>query len=160
MSIPCFFIEPTGKQKVFLRRYVGSDKAKCPGKYSYHNGMMLIGEATVKKSPEGYIESIPVSAYQDDPRWPAKCDHCDYVFGPLDEFQVFTKQIYRRKDNGQEMILDEAPAGAIWNAWWRADFESGPDGQCLCVRMPGDHEWCIDGRASNCDSPCVRPKGI
>jgi hypothetical protein len=29
----------------------------------------------------------------------------------------------------------------------------GPDGQCLIVRLPGNHDWMIDNRCNNCTLP-------
>jgi len=156
--IQTFFIEPTGRAKIGLRRYRSTrneDTKKCPLQYSYHNKIVWVGEATEKRTSDGYIESTPVDSYQDDPRWPAKCD-CGYAFDPMDEAdQVFTETIYRRTDTGEEMTQRDAPAGAIWNAWWMPSAKRpGGDGMYLCCRMPGNHDWAIDGRATNCDSPC------
>lgn len=64
---------------------------------------------------------------------------------------------WKRADTGE--IIDEnhhrLPVGAMWNATWLADHEDyrGPDGKSICVITPGG-EWMIDGRASNCNSPC------
>lgn len=162
MNYRVFFLEASGKQRIGLRRYRspdGEDSKKCSGRMSYHNKVVWIGEAAEQKDSDGYIQSVSPDVYADDPRWPAQCD-CGYVFDPADpadKDQVFSRTIYRRTDNGQEMILDEAPAGAIWNAWWmlRGDADrAGPDGMYLMCKMPGDYDWAIDGRASNCDSPC------
>jgi hypothetical protein len=157
MNYNCFLIEPSGRQKILLRRYVSSDQGKCPGLFGYHNAETPVGEAAEKKRPDGLVDSIPVSFYADDPRWPARCG-CGYEFKLADEFQVFTETIYRRADTGEEMILRTAPPGAMWNAWWMRDCAQwvGPDGQALMVKMPGGHEWHIDGPASNCDSLCKK----
>jgi hypothetical protein len=157
MSIPCFFLERTDRANAYLRRYVSAESApKCPGKFSYHNAQAFIGELPMTRDANGYLESISPDKYADDPRWPAKCEACGYEFGLMDEFQVFREEIYRRVDNGAEMTLREAPAGAIWNAFWLADAPCwrGPDGMALICRLPGMIDWHIDGVASNCDSPC------
>lgn len=161
-NIPVFFIEPTGRTRISLRRYRSTrneDAKKCPLPHGYHNKLVFITEAPERKSPEGWIEEVSVDVYQDDSRWPAKCD-CGYEFNPNDEAdkdQVSQDSIYRRTDNGQEMTLQEAGVGAIWNAWWMVERGSktvGADGMCLVCKMPGGHDWMIDGVASNCDSPC------
>jgi hypothetical protein len=154
MNYKCFLIEETGRQKIYLRRYGRDDDKKCPGRYGYHNADAYIGEGVENKNAEGHITAPPVSDYKDDPRWPAACP-CGYVFTADDNIQVFTQSIYKRVDTGEEMTLKEAPVGAMWNAWWCVGFQQGPDGKCLIVRMPGDHDWTVDGRASNCDSKCV-----
>lgn len=159
-SYPCFFIEPTGRRKLFLRRYRSSatNDNPCTGAgRSYHDARVFIGEDEEKRTEEGYVEAVVQGSYEDDPRWPAKCDACDYQFNPADEAdqdQVFGESIYRRADTGELMTLHDAPPGAIWNAFWYVDWHKGPDGLCLVCRMPGGHDWMIDGRASNCDSIC------
>src|ERR1051326_3854087 len=71
-------------------------------------------------------------------------------------------ELFRRTDTGELMRLGNAPVGAMWYAdwmigrvkddpgwrWWR-----GPDGRCLVVRLPGGHDWLVDGRCSNCTLP-------
>jgi hypothetical protein len=161
MSVECFMIIPTGRQKLFLRRYrstSSADDKPCPLPQKYHDAMVDIGEAAEQKSAQGYITAPSVDLYQDDPRWPAQCA-CGYVFSVTDDndhWQVFGKSIYRREGTTVEYTLEDAPPGAIWNAWWLGDFHKGPDGQCLICRLPGGHDWNIDGIASNCDSPCAR----
>jgi len=114
--------------------------------------MVVVGESTERAD-------IPLEAYANDPRWPVKCG-CGYEFSALDKddhWQVSQETIYRRTDTGDEMVLHEAPVGAIWNASWMSDlpYYCGPDGRTLICLMPGNHHWMIDGYASNCDSPCV-----
>lgn len=156
--LKAFFIEPTGRQLVYLRRYRstrGGDDKKCP-LHGYHDVSILIGEREEKKTPEGYIESIPVEEYQDDPRWPVKCE-CGYEFNiqdDADKFQVFNDSIYRRRDTGEEFGFRKAPPGAIWNAWWLPEAWAGPDGLRLVAKTPDGHDWMIDGRASNCTEKC------
>ncbi len=131
---------------------------KCPG--GYHHAMTPIGEAAEKKRPDGYLESVDSKIYAGDERWPKVCTACGYQFSDTDTEdvrQVFTRSVYRRADNGFETTLEDAPAGAIWNAWWQMDCGSlaGPDGKSFTVKLPGGHDWCIDSRASNCDSLCA-----
>jgi hypothetical protein len=169
MTVPCpvkcFFVEGTHRTKLYLRRYRSTpreDDKKCPKTGYYHDARVSIGEAGEKSTPEGYIEGVPVELYQDDPRWPVKCDACGYLFNPADESdkdQIFQDSIYRRTDTGEEKGLcewQEVP-GAMWDAWWvaKAGFDSGPDGKCLVVILPDGCPWTIDGTAHNCDSPCV-----
>lgn len=156
-GIQTFFIVPAGLVRVWLRRYLASDEGKkCPGKYKYHNAMALVGDVASRKDAKGYLEYIDVSVYNDDPRWPAKCDYCDYHFGIDDQFQVFQNELMRRADGtGELMTCEDAQIGAIWDAWWMGKWHHGPDGKALYCKVPGNHDWGIDGRASNCDSPCA-----
>ncbi len=154
--IQCFYLVPSGRQRLWLRRYQSESHGQCPSAEGYHNAMTLVGDTAEKKNPQGYIEGVPPEVYQDDPRWPVKCG-CGYEFRILeDTWQVFTRSLFRREDTGAETTIEDAPAGAIWNAWWNADIWHGEDGLNLMCKMPGDHHWNIDGCASNCDSPCAR----
>jgi hypothetical protein len=147
---------PTGRQRVWLRRYHSSADEKNPcALQGYHHAMTLIGEAAEQKDEQGCICSISPEVYNDDPRWPAQCE-CGYEFKILgDEWQVFTRALFRREDTGEEMTTEDAPAGAIWNAWWYGKFARGEDGLSLVCKLPGGHDWLIDGVASNCDSRCA-----
>lgn len=60
--------------------------------------------------------------------------------------------LWRRADTGEEMTLDEAPAGAMWFAYWMdgSGLWCNPgDGRSLIVKTPGG-EWYVDGPCSNC----------
>lgn len=87
----------------------------------------------------------------EDPRWPVKCEGCEYEFGPEDMWQVFPEVLYRREVTGEVMTLEEAPAGAMWNGdWWPME---NPDGIVLFVRLPDGVDWMVDGKAGNCACP-------
>jgi hypothetical protein len=149
MGTPVFFLEPTERYRLALRRYASRDEP-CPNGCSYHQAMAPIGEGQGEEVTNG--DRHP----HDDPRWPAQCEGCDYRFVDGDVWQLFTDRIYRRADTGEETTLRSAPVGACWNAAWLADLDSpwyhGPDGRCLYVRTPGG-DWCPDHRASNCTLP-------
>jgi len=99
---------------------------------------------------------------KEDPRWPWHCP-CGYKFTPEDEWQVFTNLIYKRKDTGELMTLQESPPGAMWDADWMHDLieyygsdhrgERLDDGMILVVKTPAG-EWLIDGPSS--DKPSKR----
>lgn len=157
--IKTFLLEPTEHERLWLRRYVFSDREKCPGPSGYHSAMTLIGEEPIVwcETPEStqlrrvIAERSSRQPAADDPRWPVKCEHCDYLFTPDGEYQLFGRQLYRRQDTGEIMTLDDAPDGAMWYADWMRGI--GPDGRYLMARVPGGSDWAIDGRASNCDMP-------
>lgn len=158
MGIKCFLLEPTDTVQLWLRRY--SSRSKCPGHYC-HDAQVRIddapaiwsdrhGRTSLGARPEKFSKSYPL--------WPLKCGHCGYEFSRRhDVFQVSQHLIYRRADDGSLVTLRDAPIGAMWYAdWFLVDGSNiwrGPDGHSLCVRLPGNHDWLVDGRASNCTMP-------
>lgn len=147
-KIKVFWIEPTGRDRVYLRRYESG--STCPNG-SYHQAMVFIGEESESS------RSIGDDHPHNDPRWPTSCEKCGNAFSDSDEWQRFRRAIYIRPDTGEEMLLSDAPIGACWNASWFAErrekgFYVGPDGKCLVVKTPGG-KWMIDSRASNCTIP-------
>lgn len=170
MSVTCFWLEPTDRMQVGLRRYApreGKPEPGCTregGKWGYHGALALLGDVPVAWSaekPAGCRHwfsdgddryGIPQFAFPgpDDPRWPAACE-CGYEFTDGDAWQDWFDLLYRRADTGDLVTLRDAPDGAMWDARWY--WRKGPDGRCLTVKCPGGHDWTIDGRASNCTLP-------
>ena len=154
MSVRCFLLEETGRARLGLRRYRGSSHGGCPTLFGYHHAIAYIGETPTEIGADR-VRSYPQRPERpprDDPRWPARCA-CGEPFAADDEWQLWTEAIYRRADTGEDVTLRDAPPGAMWDAWWLADLFAGPDGRCLMVKLPNGHDWCIDGRASNCTLP-------
>jgi hypothetical protein len=150
VNIACFFLEPAGRTRHWLRRYVHGSTCSA-GEMSYHNAETFIGVRPVLEDDRTLEERTP----RDDPRWPTHCS-CGYEFQPDDEWQDFTRELYRRADTGEEMTLAAAPHGAMWFAPWLSDCDEyrGPDGRTLVVKLPPDgHQWIVDSRASNCTMP-------
>lgn len=150
--IPCIFLTPNGKAAVSLRRYASGTKCPTSG-LGYHNVAVNIG--TEDAPPEGRSHADDDHP-RDDARWPARCS-CGYEFGPHDAWQRNVHLLYKRSDGGEPVTLRDAPVGSMWFAtWFRGSPEyTGPDGETLTVRLPGGHDWIVDSRASNCDSPCA-----
>lgn len=150
MGIKCFLIEPTFETQLYLRRY-DSRKYDCPGKMSYHDAMVPFGICTERLEGNHFeIVNPPALPAHDDPRWPQFCE-CGYVFQEKDAWQLFDTSIYRRTDTGETFPLRDAPVGAIWDAFWLHDSTlCGADGKALICRLPGNHDWHIDGPCSNC----------
>ena len=148
--IKVFYLKPTNRSRLYLRRFADGNCPLIQGDYSYHNHMVYIGDDTAKKSMG---DTHP----HNDTRWPTACK-CGYKFKNKDTWQLFSQLIYKRHDTGEEMILKEAPVGACWNADWRAkgktypSFGIGEDGRCLYIKTLGG-DWCPDERASNCTLP-------
>lgn len=145
MTVKCFWLAPTERVRLALRRFVSGSKCEMHP-HRYHEAMVPIGEVPARwgephKSGNRYLGLWLAEEYAGDSRWPAACV-CGHAFGPGDSWQVFQELIYTRSDGG-ETTLRDAPAGAIWDAWWFDGHYAGPDG----------HDWMIDGRASNCTMP-------
>ena len=60
-------------------------------------------------------------SYADDGRWPSACDVCGHPFAEADERLLFFRRVYR-DPQGRDLVLESAPPGAMWDAWWM-----GPD---------------------------------
>ncbi len=141
MGTKVFWAEPSPHARESLRRY----GAKCSGKYGYHDAEVVLGEKVVLKG-ETCRDSVNVD--KTDPRWPKRCEHCDYEFTDQDSWQHNLVRLY--EGDGKKFVLQEAPVGAMWDAtWYPESFGKGPDGIALVVKTPGG-EWHVDGRASNC----------
>jgi hypothetical protein len=161
-EIKCFFVVESGRTRRSLRRYQGSDQAKCEASgYGYHNASAPIEDG--EQTPGSHVSSPPVNDYAGDPRWPTHCA-CGYEFQPADQHQVFAESIYRNEATGEEWPMRELPPGAVYDAWWYRDEEdkprrgtgmgtgTGADGLCLCVCLPPDgglDYWYVDGGANN-----------
>lgn len=155
--VRCFLLEPTGTVRVWLRRYERGSSGRCTGSSSYHTAMTLLGDFPAKFDEETetfaagrkYLASREdLGPAHDDPRWPTRCE-CGQAFADADPYQVFQRQLYVRADTGETHTAEDAPPGAMWDAWWMgADFR-GPDGRCWTLKLPGGSDWCIDGPASD-----------
>lgn len=152
-SIPCFWLEPTDQVAIRLRRYAGSTAdAHCPGRLGYHSTEVEIARRTradgdcskVYRVPPGIDPDDPALVPSSDPRWPTACA-CGRVYVDGDYWQHHIARLYRRGDTGELISLDDAPAGAMWDAPWYADTGRpvGPDGRTLVVRTPGG-DWIVD----------------
>jgi len=119
---------------------VSGSQCTCAGGHGYHDASVHLCDGDEPAKPD-----------RNDPRWPTKCAHCDYVFTPADQWQVFPESLYRAAD-GTIMTLRSAPAGAMWFADWMPNDWKGPDGHSLMVKTPGG-DWGVDMRASNCTRP-------
>jgi hypothetical protein len=157
-----FWIEPTERVAVGLRRYHSPEGSEYDCAGGYHSALVFTGEAQAQYLDSDYgrvLDSQPGTAH-DDPRWPAACS-CGYEFTDDDHWQDWQELIYRRADTGDEMTLRTrqasdvggppgAPPGAMWDAWWMPEAWRGPDGIALMVRLPNGSDWHVDSQASNC----------
>lgn len=146
--VRCFWLEPTGRAQVSLRRYRSSSdpESACPGPMGYCNASVVIGECEYTERAVSVTEEMKL-----EPQWPTVCEGCGKEFNSTDQWQWNEYQLYKRSDTGELIGLREAPAGAMWDAHWFKrfpDFKKRPDGIMLVVKTPGG-DWCVDGPSSN-----------
>jgi hypothetical protein len=151
MRIKCFFLEPTEKVAVSLRRY--SSSGGCPANNgNYHNAQNFITEEPIERDKNGYVNNgTKPTPDHDDPKWPGTCT-CGYAFQESDHWQRFIDEVYKRTDTGEETTLRDVPPGAMWHAWWADKFQVPQSEHNLVVKTPGG-EWQIDSQSSNCTMP-------
>lgn len=158
MNAICFFVEPTDRVRISLRRYVSSEREKCDRSgLGYHDAVLgPIGESPAafaeREDRRVLLNPFEQSISRQDERWPAECA-CGRAFTEADEWQVWQDLLYRRTDTGAIVTLRDKVPGMMWDAWWHPKDYKGQDGRSLCVVLPNGHEWMIDGRASNCTKP-------
>jgi len=157
MGIKCFWLEPTDKRALYLRRFVFSERGLvCSSNpLGIHNASVRIEDVPAEyEEQEGrrYLTEVIPETFQDDPRWPLSCT-CGYQFQGADEWRVSQDGLYRRSDTSQVIPLRDAGPGAMWNADWMSGIWQGDDGRCLVVKLPNGSDWVIDSQASNCTMP-------
>jgi hypothetical protein len=155
--VQCFVLERTGSSRYWLRRY--SHGPGCNGS-GYHNARGPVIAETEDDKTKKWLCTNPPVIPKEDPRWPKKCDRCEYVFTEADPFQVFGEPLHKRGDTGEIMTWLEAPGGALRRAEWRERDDgavepgwTGADGQSWEVKLPDGVAWAIDGKCSNCTRP-------
>lgn len=166
MGVRCFLLDPLPLTRVGLRRYVcrTDGTATCPARqWGCDSGCrwLFYAESYKISSPTNPRDWLYADHWISDlsiprthPLWPTTCEGCQQ---PLPEeacWQIFRTHAYQRRDTGEILTLRDAPPGAMWDAEWMSDWWKGLDGRAMTVKCPNGHEWIIDGRASNCDSPC------
>lgn len=126
--------------------------------HGYHTAETAIGTADATYDGAGFPLPPPHVA-KIDPRWPATCDRCAFVFAKDDAWQTNSALLYRRADDlagAHPITLREAGPGAMWDAPWLRGYNrlNRPgDGLNLMVRLPNGHDWSVDSRSSNCTRP-------
>lgn len=140
-SVRCIFLEATEFAEESLRRW--SEDRTCPGRYGYHNASTVIGTCAYPVSDLDGESKLDFP--KEDPRWPVKCDMCNYMFIPSDPHQHNKVRLYSRDDHAAlKTTLSNAPVGSMWYANWYP--WKGPDGQCLVVKTPAG-DWIVDAPA-------------
>lgn len=156
--IECFWLEPIELAGSSLRRYERklSSESTCV-KFSYHNASVDIDDVPFPTDPRGILGYGADDFPHDDPRWPKKCDSCDYVFKDTDYWQHNVSQYFMDARNGRRYTTRNMPPGAMYDAkWWDTP---GPDGISLAVVLPpegGSDVWHPDSPPVSGGSPWTR----
>ena len=156
--IQCFWVEPTEECDVYLRIFSWGSDCPSEGRAPRDCPLRPAGRGHDAKTAVLWREAFPLrdekygridgSRMDDldhaDPRWP-KCA-CGYEFTDGDVWQVVRDRLYKRGETGEIYTTDQAPVGAMWNAFWYLDSgwaQKQTDGIALMVKTPGG-EWCVD----------------
>jgi hypothetical protein len=172
----CFWLEPTSKAEVGLRRYATRDTtgAAWDCDAGWHQALAWLGKRVpyqLAERDDGHwsypmAETVFAMPGPTSRRWPRECEKgCGYRFGRDDARQVWCEEIYR-DTRGREWSLHwshvppgarQAGPGAMWDAKWMRLFRPNPekpdDGIHLMVRCPDMHgghpnDWCPDSAAT------------
>src|SRR5882724_2887198 len=114
--IRCFLLEPLARRRRWLMRR-SHEGLPCCSRNGEHRAKVEIEEAEFPIPAPAKPAEPEWKSHRDDPRWPIRCELCDYEFAEGDDRLVFFRRVYR-DESGCELILDEAPPGAMWDAWW------------------------------------------
>ncbi len=170
----CYWLEPTGRVRLSLRRFTFSvsegdeDDGRhhdCPeGESGCDASVELVTFLPLRFDDGEYgrtMREVPRSArpLARDPRWPDACEHCREPFPRRAMRQVNQAEEYRRSDSDTLVYMrrpyGEENAGALLDGWWlhRRLSEDGqgyvgPDGIALIAICPNGYPWELDGPAT------------
>jgi hypothetical protein len=88
------FLKASPLVRYSLRRY-SRFVGHCPGKLGYHQA----------ETHWCHLEGEAPAADPSDPRWPRKCDRCEYAFTVEDDFQVTPRPVWKTYPNGELVVL-------------------------------------------------------
>ncbi len=146
--IQCFWMTPVESAKQTLRRYhkhPDYTEKTCPAnRMGIHDTSIQIEDVDYPFGEKRLFgEDGKIS--HDDPRWPAKCETCDYLFQPSDYWQHNITRYFTGAPDGKLYTTRDMPPGAMFDADWFP--AKGPDGMALAVVLPpggGDDIWMPD----------------
>lgn len=160
----CYWLEPTGKGRVGLRRFTDE---RCPKTTWGHDASRICAiefPIVWKTDEDGYLlqQGVPRSKVprRSDPRWPKRCKACRKAFPKEATWQSFVATEYVRSDTGKRVWLRHVMgiecAGAMydveylhgeWGKWQKVKEE--PDGIILGAVCPNGALWIVDAQASS-----------
>lgn len=169
-------MEPAGYDRVALRRYsaIPQDDLSTPAwtcGAGYHSAVVWTGDEVPTVLDADGVRRVRPTVPADDPRWPAVCSGCAYVFSDDDEPQVWLEMVFRLPSTGELRVLHTnmfppdirpAEAGAMWDAVWMPEQWTGADGISLMVRCPRNDgagpgsDWPVDMPSTNSGGRWVR----
>lgn len=173
----CYWLEPTGRERVSLRRFTfsvaeGDDerpgRRNCPESERWGHDASVLTEIELDTSWEtlddGYIvrAAVPdeLCPPRDDSRWPTRCDKCGSPFHDDDQWQVNGLRLFTRSDTGAVHVMkhgyDPGIPGALYDGgpWMRSRVSEdglgyvGKDGIALVAVCPNGLHWEVDGPAT------------
>ena len=157
MTWQTFWLEPTGRQRVALRRYTRVVGAPWPWtcETGWHQAIVWTDEEIDEVVDERGLTSSPPEPDHDDPRWPAECGKgCGYRFADSDPWQAWGGELFRRTDTGELRVLHtsmcppDVPAAAmLWRACRQIAASQTPTCRATCRsascsdQKPGPASW-------------------
>jgi hypothetical protein len=158
VSLKTFWMEPTGRVRVSLRKFTHGREVSCPQAKDGHDANTTISEDANKSdwwemSEDGQSHRVKEEHVDaSDPRWAALlCKHCGQPFDG--HHQVWARELYRGAPDGKLYTLRDLPPGSMYDYAWLPESYAGADGIRLTVILPNGHPWQVDGPASNCTKP-------
>lgn len=165
-GVPCFWLEPTGRSRIGLRRFTFSGRGMdCP-KGGGHDASRLtrkLFEAPWTKDVDEhvYLEAVPdeLIPRRGSSSWPFRCEACGGRFPRGSEWQAFHALEYVRSDTGETVCSRHTHgrelAGALFHVpWydgagreWHKVRDRG-DGIILGAVCPNGLLWVIDAEAT------------
>lgn len=139
--------------RAYLRLYWDQDDCpRCLGhpNRGYHDAQVFIGETRELRAWDLMGEP---SDHADDPRWPARCDHCGALAPPDAARQVRRERLYDTPSGALE------PGCLYWATWHHGSAGQCIDGWTNCpgahlmAVLPNGRHWDVDSRAANCALP-------
>ena len=158
-AFKCFMLRETDRVARWLRRFTSAAEVGvrlCEPRGMHEAAVRIEDGPLIWSHDRTSICTDPMLWPADDPRWPEKCDACDYRFPDNTGGQMFYLKIWLMPDGREVTVhphrwpgMDKAPPGAMWYFDWNQNWR-GPDGRTLYCMTPAG-EWCIDGPSSGGD---------
>lgn len=137
-AVQCFWLEPTGTQKICLRRFTftvaeGDEESpghrNCPNNRNGCDATVELDEiipVRYRTEDDSYQVKLGVPKRRQpsrkDRRWPKVCETCGQPFRRDDEWQINGADGYVRSDTGETVwvrnIMGREWAGALYDAFW------------------------------------------